>query len=111
MKKTLIVSCLLIGSWGPTTAMAADDGDCMRLQMALSDVQMALAGMGDLGPRLAKLEAMSDQVPALKAPLDDLVEVVKAADDDRPVETIDMDAYDRAEAAYQKKYRAECGAP
>ncbi|QJX02645.1 hypothetical protein HML84_15020 [Alcanivorax sp. IO_7] len=45
---------------------------------------------------------MSDQVPALKAPLDDLVEVVKAADDDRPVETIDMDAYDRAEAAYQK---------
>mgnify|MGYP001461914333 CR=1 FL=1 len=46
MKKTGIVTCLLMGLAGPLSAQAADRVDCMKVTKAVSDMQLALAGMG-----------------------------------------------------------------
>ncbi len=108
MKKTGIVTCLLMGLAGPLSAQAADRVDCMKVTKAVSDMQLALAGMGNLNETLAKLESVGDQVPAMEEALNGMHEVVANADSDAPLETMDMDAFDRAEARYENKYRQEC---
>ncbi|EKF73875.1 hypothetical protein A11A3_11718 [Alcanivorax hongdengensis A-11-3] len=107
MKKIVIAMVIIL--YGSASVMADESDDCIDVAKAVSDLQLALAGMGDIDNRVARVSAMGDKFPEFKASLSGMVAVVEGADDESPLQNIDMEAFDHAEAAYKEQYKAQCG--
>lgn len=111
MKKTFIAGCGLVLLCGMSHAAAVDRGTCVRIGKAVSETQLAMAGVGGLeGPR-EKLITLRDQAPAMESELSALITVSEKAqsaalgDPDHPMSTGE---YGDAEQAYNKKYQEVC---
>lgn len=113
MKKNRIAGVVLMSLCGLAGAQGVTDESCMHIAKAVSDMQMAMAGMGDLTQTREELAGWRDRTPALEAELDGLVEVARQSESSElgaASHPLSTGAYDEAEAAYQKKYGEECGA-
>ncbi len=113
MKKNRIAGVVLMSLCGLAGAQGIGDESCMRIAKTVSDMQLAMAGMGDLTKTREALARLRDGTPAMEAELDGLVEVARQAESSElgaASHPLSTGAYDEAEAAYQKKYGEECGA-
>lgn len=112
MKKTGIAGFLLIGMCGAAGAQSVAGGDCVHIAKTVSDMQLAMAGMGDLVEIRKELAQLRDRTPAMEEELNGLVEVARQAESSElgtPSHPLSTGAYDDAEAAYKEKYGEECG--
>ncbi|MBL7250944.1 hypothetical protein [Alloalcanivorax marinus] len=110
MRRKAVVAAALLTLAGPVAAV--DDDTCVRIAKAVSDVELAMVGMGELGSARQELVSLRDATPSMRDELDAMVRVAEKAENSKPSEPshpINTGEYDKADAEYQKKYREECG--
>ena len=112
MRKKLIASCGLVLLCGLSNAAPVDRSTCVRIGKAVSETQLAMAGVGDLEKPRKKLIKLSDQAPKMEQAINALVEVSSKAertDLGDPTHPMSTGEYDEAENEYNKTYQEVCG--
>ena len=111
MKKLFMAGCGMMMLCGYGSAASLDSSICMRISKAVSDTQLAMAGIGSLEKPRKDLRKLSEQAPGMEQELNALAQVSKDSESSQlggPSHPMSTGEYDEAEKEYNVAYKKLC---
>lgn len=112
MKKLFMAGCGMMMLCGYGSAAPLDSSICMRISKAVSDTQLAMAGIGSLEKPRKDMLKLSEKAPGMEQVLNAMVEVSKESESSQlgdPSHPMSTGKYDEVEKEYKMTYQELCG--
>ena len=111
VKRSVMAGCgmMMLCGYGGTAPL--DSSVCMRISKAVSDTQLAMAGIGSLEKPRKDLLKLSEQAPEMEQEINALVEVSRDSESAKlgaPAHPMSTGKYDEVEQGYKMAYQKLC---